>query len=58
MKILKKNKIEEALNRMADQAEVYVPLQRETQTGFYTWQSYDKTSDTLVLDELNVSLLI
>ena len=56
MKILKKNQIEEALNRMADQAEVFVPLQRETQTGFYPWKSYDNTTDTLVLDELNVSL--
>lgn len=56
MKILKKNKVEEVLTRLAEKADVYAPMQRGSQTGFYSWKSYDDATDDLLLDALNVSL--
>ncbi len=54
MKVLKFGKIEQVLDRLAQQAEVYVPMLRGQQTGFYSWNTYDEGYDDLMLDILNV----
>jgi len=56
MKVLKNGKVEQVLSRLAQSAEVYVPMQRGSQTAFFTWQSYNEDFDDLMLDILNVSL--
>ncbi|CFX19006.1 Alpha-helical ferredoxin [Syntrophomonas zehnderi OL-4] len=54
MKVLDKDKIESFLNRLAEDADVFVPMQRGPQTGFYSWGTYDEDHDDLMLDILNV----
>lgn len=54
MKVLKFGKIEQVLDRLAQQAEVYVPMLRGQQTGFYSWNTYDEGYDDLMFDILNV----
>lgn len=56
MKVLNKNKLKEAFNRLADTADLYVPMQRDSQTGFYPWKSFNEAKDYLALDILNVTL--
>lgn len=52
--MLDKDKIESLLNRLAEHADVFVPMQRGPQTGFYSWRTYDEDHDDLMLDILNV----
>lgn len=54
MKVLSKAKIETALSKLAEIADVYVPMQRGPLTGFYSWKTYNEDNDDLLLDALNV----
>ena len=56
MQILSKSKLEEALNQLGKNAELFVPLARGEESGFYPWSSYQAGSDRLMLDALNVLL--
>lgn len=54
MKILPSDKITEALNLLAADAEVFVPLYREDNSGYYKWEN--QPADQLALDTLNTYL--
>ena len=54
MKVLKTSKIEQVLDRLAQQADVYAPMLRGQQSGFFSWRSYDEDYDDLMFDILNV----
>ncbi|HZK43481.1 MAG TPA: 4Fe-4S dicluster domain-containing protein [Syntrophomonadaceae bacterium] len=54
MKILKTAKLETVFDRLADALELYVPMVRGPQSGFYSWKTYDEDYDDLMLDILNV----
>jgi sulfhydrogenase subunit beta (sulfur reductase) len=54
MKVLKTGKIEQVLDRLAQQADVYAPMLRGQQSGFFSWRSYDEDYDDLMFDILNV----
>lgn len=54
MKVLKSSKIEQVLDRLAEQADVYVPMLRGPQSGFFSWKTYNEDSDDLMFDVLNV----
>jgi sulfhydrogenase subunit beta (sulfur reductase) len=56
VKVLNKSKINEALNNLAKAGDVYVPMQRNTQTGFFSWKTFDETRDNIALEMLNVLL--
>jgi len=56
VKVLNKNKIDAVLNRLAEVSEVFVPMQRGPQSGFFAWKSFDDKTDKLALDVLNVYL--
>ena len=56
MPTLSKSKIEEALNQLSQNAELFVPLSRGEESGFYPWNDYQAGSDRLMLDALNVLL--
>lgn len=56
MQILSKSKLEAALNLLSQQAELFVPLARGGESGYYPWKSYQEGSDQLMLDALNVML--
>lgn len=54
MKVLKRSKLETVFNKLAESTDLYVPLLKGTQTGFYSWKSFDEDYDDIVLDLLNV----
>jgi sulfhydrogenase subunit beta (sulfur reductase) len=54
MKVLRKSKIEVVLDRLAENADIFVPMLRGQMSGFFSWKSYDEDYDDLVLDQLNV----
>lgn len=54
MKVLSKAKLETALNKLSDQNEVFVPMQKGQQSGYFTWKSYQAGQDELMLSALNV----
>lgn len=54
MKVLRKAKLETALQKLAETADVYVPMQRGPVTGFYSFKTYNEDFDDLMLDILNV----
>ena len=54
MKVLSKAKLEAALNKLNDQNEVFVPMQKGPQSGYFTWKSFENGQDELMLDALNV----
>ena len=54
MKVLKTNKIEQVLNRLAQQADVYAPMLRGQQSGYFSWRTYNEDYDDLMFDILNV----
>ncbi len=57
MQILDKKRLENALDKLAGTAEVFLPVKKGTaQSGFYSWKTFDKEQDTLMLDALNVLL--
>lgn len=51
MKILPKNKVVEALNIMANSAEVYAPIYNGVNEGYFQWT--DNDNDELLLNSLN-----
>ncbi|MDD2586089.1 MAG: 4Fe-4S dicluster domain-containing protein [Syntrophomonadaceae bacterium] len=56
MKILSKTRLENVFNKLNETAEVFVPMQRGEQSGFYPWQTFAAGSDKLWLEALNVYL--
>jgi ferredoxin len=56
MQVLAKGKVESVLTRLAENAEVFIPMQRGPQTGFFSWKTFDEDHDDLMLDILNVYL--
>ncbi len=56
MKVLNKNKLPALFDKLAQQSELYVPLQKKEQSGFYSWKESDRENDQLALDLLNVYL--
>ena len=54
MKVLKTGKLEQVIDRLAQQADVYVPMLRGQQSGFYSWKTYNEDFDDLMFDILNV----
>lgn len=57
MRVLSKSKLETALNKLAESAEVFVPAVKKNDrqiSGFYEWKTLDKGNDELMLDALNV----
>lgn len=55
MKVLNKSKLETALNKLSEAAEVFVPLQKGEQSAFYSWKEFKPGQDELCLEALNVS---
>lgn len=56
MKVLKTSKLETAFNKLASSADLYVPMLRGAQSGFYSWKTYNEDYDDLMIDILNVYL--
>lgn len=56
MQILNKSKLETALNKLAETADVFVPAARGENSGFYSWKTFDQEKDELMLEALNVYL--
>jgi len=54
VKVLSKAKLPAALSKLSVQSEVFVPLQRGSQSGYFTWSSFDDSRDQLMLEALNV----
>ncbi|MBC7075084.1 MAG: 4Fe-4S dicluster domain-containing protein [Syntrophomonadaceae bacterium] len=56
MKVLSKDKLETVFNRLAQESDVYVPMQRGEQSGFFSFLTYDAARDEIALDILNTYL--
>lgn len=56
MKVLSKAKLETALNKLNQGAEVFLPMQKAKESGFYSWKLFQQGQDELMLDALNVYL--
>ena len=56
MKVLKTSKLEAAFNKLVGFGDLYVPMLRGSQSGFYSWKTYNEDYDDLMLDILNVYL--
>jgi sulfhydrogenase subunit beta (sulfur reductase) len=56
MKILSKDKVERVLDKLAESAEVFVPLSRANSSGFYSWKTRNPEKEQLMLETLNVYL--
>ncbi len=56
MKILNKNQLETILNKLAEEAEVFVPMSKGNSSGFYSWKTRNPETERLMLDALNVYL--
>lgn len=54
MKVLSKQRLQTALNKLSEAAEVFVPMQKGEQSGYFSWQSFKDGQDELMLDVLNV----
>ncbi|NLB52133.1 MAG: 4Fe-4S ferredoxin [Syntrophomonadaceae bacterium] len=54
MKVIKKAKLEKVLEILAKEHDVYVPMQRGAQTGFFSFKTYNEDFDDIMLDTLNV----
>lgn len=54
MKVLSKAKLETALNKLSEATEVFVPMQKGVQSGYFSWKSFENGKDELMLDVLNV----
>lgn len=54
MKVLSKAKLQQALNKLSDQYEVFLPMQKGSQSGYFPWQSFTEDRDELRLEALNV----
>lgn len=56
MKVLKTANLENVFNKLDQAGELYVPMLRGAQSGFYSWKHYNEDYDDLMLDILNVYL--
>lgn len=56
MKVLSKSKLETALNKLNQSAEVLLPMQKGKESGFFSWKLFKQGEDELMLDALNVYL--
>lgn len=56
MKVLKTSKLESVFAKLAQSAELYVPMEKGNQSGFFNWNTFDPAEDELMLSELNVYL--
>ncbi len=56
MKILNKRHLDLTLNKLAEQAEVFVPMAKGKSSGFYSWKNRNPETEPLMLDALNVYL--
>lgn len=54
MKVFKRGKLEKVLDKLSESAEVYVPMMRGAQSGFFDYKTYNPEFDELVLEVLNV----
>ncbi|MGI6452287.1 MAG: 4Fe-4S dicluster domain-containing protein [Syntrophomonadaceae bacterium] len=54
MKILRKDKLNAVLDKLAEEAELYVPMSKGNGSGFFPWKSYDPEKQNLMLDKVNV----
>jgi sulfhydrogenase subunit beta (sulfur reductase) len=54
VKVLSKARLEAALNKLSDQNEVFVPMQKGLQSGYFPWKSFAAGKDELMLEALNV----
>ena len=54
MKVLSKAKLETALNKLNESTEVFVPMQKGAQSGYFTWKSFETGKDEIMLESLNV----
>lgn len=54
MKVLSKAKLEEALNKLSQAHEVFVPMQRKAENGYFPWNTFVSGQDELMLEALNV----
>ncbi|MBO8159855.1 4Fe-4S dicluster domain-containing protein [Thermosyntropha sp.] len=54
MKVFKKGRLEKILDKLSESAEVYVPMMRGAQSGFFDYKTYNPDFDELVLEALNV----
>lgn len=56
MKVLSKSKLDNVFEKLAEKADLYLPMLRGTQTGYFSYKGYDEANDDLILDILNVYL--
>lgn len=56
MKILSKDKLETILDKLAQGAEVFVPMSKGNNSGFYSWKTRNPETEQLMLNALNVYL--
>jgi len=56
VKVLSKSKLETALNKLNQSAEVFLPMQKDKESGFYSWKLFNQGQDELMLNALNVYL--
>jgi ferredoxin len=54
VKVLSKAKLEAALNKLSEQNEVFVPMQKKSQSGYLPWTSFTAGQDEIMLEALNV----
>lgn len=54
MKVIKKASLEKVLGILNQDYDVYVPMQRAAQTGFFPYGTYNEDFDDIMLDTLNV----
>jgi ferredoxin len=56
MKVIKRNNMEKVIAALNQDYDVYVPMQRAAQTGFFSYRTYNEDFDDIMLDILNVYL--
>ncbi len=54
MKVLSKAKLSAALDKLSEQNEVFAPIQKGAQSGYFPWNSFVDGQDELKLEDLNV----
>jgi len=54
VKVLSKAKLSAALDKLSETSEVFVPMQKSTQSGYFPWKSFVNGEDELRLEALNV----
>jgi sulfhydrogenase subunit beta (sulfur reductase) len=54
MQVLNKQNLEKVFDKLSSQAEVFLPMQRGDQSGYFSWKSFNPEVGEVVLDNLNV----